>query len=144
MSRKRSKKGKRKKGKKNLRGINSPLQMWIKNSFQVVMITSLPLGYTILVRSHAKCYSILTRASEGIEWITGGRGGEWGERKREKGRRRRRKAMSFQNNVASMLFHINQKKRRRRRKKKRKHRKSPPDHLTLKPTTARELIWHRS
>lgn len=34
------------------------------------MITSLPMGYTILVRSHAKCYSILTRASERIELIT--------------------------------------------------------------------------
>lgn len=34
------------------------------------MITSLPLGYTILVRSHAKCYSILTRASKRIELIT--------------------------------------------------------------------------
>lgn len=36
----------------------------------VVMIISLPLGYTILVRSHAKCYSILTRASKRIELIT--------------------------------------------------------------------------
>lgn len=106
------------------------------------MITSLPLGYTILVRSHAKCYSILTRASEGLNELPEEGEGS-GEKENEKGRRRRRrKAMSFQNNVASLLFHINQKKGEEEKKKK--HRKSPPDHLTLKPTTARELIWHRS
>jgi len=79
------------------------------------MVTSLPSGYTILVRSHAKCYSILTRASKRIQLIT---------RKENK----QKKGDEFQNNVASPLFHVNQNTV-----------KSPPavPRLALEPTAAR-------
>ena len=80
------------------------------------MNTSLPLGYTILVRSHAKCYSILTRASKGLNY------------QKKKKKKKERKAMSFRTMLHHRFFTST------------KHHKSSPNHSTSHTKTNHSAV----